>query len=826
MIPSVDRQKILEAVKEFDESLRHQAEWQGWENKQAQKWAVDYEGTLYPPKTIISIATGQPVTGFSGGKESNGYLEQRGFQIISLREEIKSIREGFETILDGYASARESEPFSSRAPIADVFSRIVGFLHTSAVVAKHKNLKVVGSYGKGNWASVPWIAFLDNRETTTTQHGVYVVFLFKEDGKGVYLTYNQGVTDLIKAHGRQFGQEQLQQLARERRLECPWLAERGFLLDHSISLSSDTGLGKDYEASTIAHKLYFKGSVPDDESILNDLEAVLEAYKRYVERKISEQPEQRAPSVEKGHWLFQANPKIFDIRQALKDLHELTWTINQSQKQFRAAQTGYIWESGPSGGIIAHGTLLSDPEDMDADPREEQYSVDQTKLRGRRPRVRLRIDRVLEEPISRQSLLEHPTLKSLGILHFANATNYVLSDDEYDAIGSLTTYIEPILDLEVIVAAFSDALRESFVDFGQGHLGLIRAFISSLATKPLVILTGLSGSGKTQLAIRFGEWLGGSRLLVAAVRPDWTGAEALFGYEDALKPVNGGKPAWTVPDTLAFLLRAAGDPKYPYVIILDEMNLAHVERYFADVLSGMESGKPVLPNLLKGEDGYWRQREDGDEKIPFPQNVFVLGTVNIDETTYMFSPKVLDRANTFEFRVKTSDLVLQHRKPLVCSEGQAGLVRGFLEIATNSDWHLETGPSKAGELADRLRDLHSLMANYGFEFGHRVFYEAMRFAALTEAAGETSLDSVLDRIVMQKLLPRIHGSKRRIEGLLLALGQYCFDGSMASWSSSGTGAVFDPEAAAMSVSKLPMSFDKLLRMLRSLRANQFTSFTE
>ena len=194
----------------------------------------------------------------------------------------------------------------------------------------------------------------------------------------------------------------------------------------------------------------------------------------------------------------------------------------------------------------------------------------------------------------------------------------------------------------------------------------------------------------------------------------------------------------------------------------------------------MESGKPVLPNLVKGDDEYWRQREDADEKIPFPQNVFVVGTVNIDETTYMFSPKVLDRANTFEFRVKTSDLASTHRKPLVCSEGEPGLIRGFLEMATNNDWHLEAGHTEANELGDQLRAIHTVMSTYGFEFGHRVFYEAMRFAALNEAAGESSLDSVLDRILMQKLLPRIHGSRRRIEGLLLALGQYCFDCSTPS----------------------------------------------
>ena len=177
--------------------------------------------------------------------------------------------------------------------------------------------------------------------------------------------------------------------------------------------------------------------------------------------------------------------------------------------------------------------------------------------------MRVRIDRILEEPVPRQSLLEHPTLKSLMILRFANATNYTLSDDEYNTIGSLATKVDSILDLEAIVRAFSEALRESFVEFGRDHLTLVRAFVSSLATKPLVILTGLSGSGKTQLAIRFGEWLGGSRLHVAAVRPDWTGAEALFGYEDALKSLVEHKPAWNVPSTSSFFASCGRGSQIP-----------------------------------------------------------------------------------------------------------------------------------------------------------------------------------------------------------------------------------------------------------------------
>ncbi len=128
------------------------------------------------------------------------------------------------------------------------------------------------------------------------------------------------------------------------------------------------------------------------------------------------------------------------------------------------------------------------------------------------------------------------------------------------------------------------------------------------------------GSGKTQIALRFGDWLGEERTRLIPVRPDWTGSEALFGFEDALQPAKpDGRLVWHVPAALEFMLTAAADPHHPYLLILDEMNLAHVERYFADVLSGMESGASVLPNLLPEEDGRWRLVTEGDRRLPLPE---------------------------------------------------------------------------------------------------------------------------------------------------------------------------------------------------------------
>lgn len=379
-------------------------------------------------------------------------------------------------------------------------------------------------------------------------------------------------------------------------------------------------------------------------------------------------------------------------------------------------------------------------------------------------------------------------------------------------------------DLKAAVTAFSEALHASGVHFGRQHEDLVSSFIASLVTKPLVILTGLSGSGKTQIAIRFGEWLGPDRLHTAAVRPDWTGAEALFGYEDALKREVDGRRAWTVPAPLEFILNAAKDPQHPYVLLLDEMNLAHVERYFADVLSGMESGQPCLPNLYKDSDKCWRLKADGD-RIPFPKNLWIVGTVNIDETTYMFSPKVLDRANTFEFRVSPSDLSVDAVKPIPCAHGDQDLVRGLLSIARNDSWHRDRPNQSSADLATRLRQLHETLGRFNLEFGHRVFYESMRFGALAEEAGLSGLNAVLDKIVMQKILPRLHGSRRRLEAPLLALAHFCRD-LPDEVESNDKLPLLNIEKPPEQGAALPTAYGKAIRMLLNLRANQFASFTE
>ena len=178
---------------------------------------------------------------------------------------------------------------------------------------------------------------------------------------------------------------------------------------------------------------------------------------------------------------------------------------------------------------------------------------------------------------------------------------------------------------------------------------LTTRFISSLLTKPFVILTGLSGSGKTKLAQAFTRWIcqDENQYCVVPVGADWTNREPLLGYPNALKPDEYVKPDNGVLD---LIIRANKNSSLPYFLILDEMNLSHVERYFADFLSVMESNEEI-PLFAEGA-----VNNGVPAKLNLSDNLFIIGTVNIDETTYMFSPKVLDRANTIEFRVNEDEI--------------------------------------------------------------------------------------------------------------------------------------------------------------------------
>lgn len=380
----------------------------------------------------------------------------------------------------------------------------------------------------------------------------------------------------------------------------------------------------------------------------------------------------------------------------------------------------------------------------------------------------------------------------------------------------------------------------------------IHRFMSSLCAKRFAILGGLSGSGKTKLAQAIAKWMSptqGKYYSVITVGADWTSSENILGYPDGLDAERYvSKPA------LELFLDAAAHPNTPHFLILDEMNLSHVERYFSDLLSVIESGDKIV--LYEGGD-----RRSGDRVIPktldILPNVFIIGTVNVDETTYMFSPKVLDRAFVLDFTVSKDDVRSFVENPRSINlDAINGLGSKY------SEQFLRESQLPATTLHETVRAhfeqemllYFSILQEHHSEFGFRIIHECARFLYYYSVFGgypEGNTDwipAAMDAIIIEKILPKLHGSRSKLEGLLWALAWACgaerierdgksFDEQLTASGRDEVDGTYSPDVVWASLAAVnaenpsgaapyPLSFDKIMRMWRKLVRDQFVSFSE
>lgn len=378
------------------------------------------------------------------------------------------------------------------------------------------------------------------------------------------------------------------------------------------------------------------------------------------------------------------------------------------------------------------------------------------------------------------------------------------------------------------IPAVTSAIKDSGLIFEEEFL---QRFLFSLLAKPFVILTGTSGTGKTQLALKFAQWLVGEEgYELVPVGADWTDNRQVLGQ------YNPFDKAFVSTRVLDILLQANSDPARPYFLILDEMNLSHVERYFADFLSGIESGDSISLHR-NGDDVKTAKGVTVPEQIKIPNNLFIVGTVNIDETTYMFSPKVLDRANVLEFSISKDGFNQFFENPVgkltIDSGGGSGHALGFLEHAKQ----IQKGSLGRTEIEDHqeeirktLLELFGLLEGTGMEFAYRTASEIERFcrAALSLiTSDEWELAPVLDAQILQKVLPKLHGSRRQIEPLLASLCEYCKEADLeaAEKRMKQFSETFEPKPEGNNFI-FPLSYHKLAQMIEAVRRDQFVSFIQ
>ncbi|HHA2535468.1 TPA: McrB family protein [Stenotrophomonas maltophilia] len=198
------------------------------------------------------------------------------------RDGAESIGWLISSILSQYGKARSEVAFSGGNDVQALFSSLKRRIEDSSPVQANGNLKVVAGYGKGNWATIPWLSILDGRETDSTQRGIYIVYLFSQTGEEVYLTIAQGVTELNSLTRKEVVRT-LSERAGEMRSLIPELSLAGFKFDEGINLRSSHDKAKMYEASTIAYRRYGVEELPEDVNLIADLDAAIRSYDALVE---------------------------------------------------------------------------------------------------------------------------------------------------------------------------------------------------------------------------------------------------------------------------------------------------------------------------------------------------------------------------------------------------------------------------------------------------------------------------------------------------------------------------------------------------------------
>ncbi len=288
-----------------------------------------------------------------------------------------------------------------------------------------------------------------------------------------------------------------------------------------------------------------------------------------------------------------------------------------------------------------------------------------------------------------------------------------------------TVIMPPFAEIEAALAGAPAAAR---LVLDRSQVMALHVAWTCHPGKRFVILSGLSGVGKTALAIAYAEaccdLLGldtrQHRALVP-VGPDWRDPSGFLGYINVLREV----PVFHVEPALRLILRASADPGRPYFLILDEMNLARVERYMASALSAMETGEALVLH------GHGDAIGGVPSRVRWPSNLFIAGTVNMDETTHDFSDKVLDRAFALEFWA-------------------VDLPRFFALEAERSGAPLERVEAVLIGLDGALRPVRR-------HFGYRTAGEVMRYVRAATAIDAEAEVAALDQAIFSRVLPRLRG---------------------------------------------------------------------
>ena len=286
----------------------------------------------------------------------------------------------------------------------------------------------------------------------------------------------------------------------------------------------------------------------------------------------------------------------------------------------------------------------------------------------------------------------------------------------------------------------------------------------SLKTKPFTILAGISGTGKSKIIRLLADSINADYTLIS-VRPDWNDATDLIGYKNLDDKFIKGQLTKTI-------LKAQQNKNKPHLICLDEMNLARVEYYLSDYLSIIESRKKVGQDIIT--DNIVEYQENNETiKLHIPDNLYLIGTVNMDDTTFQFSRKVLDRANTIEF----SDVDLDNLFFETNEEVESlNVSNDFLKTTYLKTMDIEEEYREyAKEVNKKIIEINEILKKSQKQFAYRVRDEILFYLVENKKSNLLDEDTAFDYQIMQKILPAINGSEQSVYKVLIDLLNFIFE---------------------------------------------------
>ena len=346
---------------------------------------------------------------------------------------------------------------------------------------------------------------------------------------------------------------------------------------------------------------------------------------------------------------------------------------------------------------------------------------------------------------------------------------------------------------------------------------LISNLYLSLKTKPFVILAGISGTGKSKIVRLFAESLGATvennQFNMISVRPDWNDSTELIGYKNLENKFIKGKLTQIIEE-------ASQNLDKPYFVCLDEMNLARVEYYLSDYLSVIESRRKVDDKIVTDKLIY-DSEIDEEETLSLPENLYIVGTVNMDDTTFQFSRKVLDRANTIEFSEVNLENLFGENSEEDNLDENIEVYNDFLKSTYLKTIDIEDEyRDYAIEINKKIIEINNILKKSQKQFAYRVRDEILFYMIENKKANLLDENEAFDYQIMQKVLPTISGSENSVKETLVNLFNFVCEKEILNDS--------DIEEAEQFLNsqdiKYKKSAEKIIYMLKGYNYDGYASY--